>query len=303
MNKFLILKLIITFMGCSSSCASSNDDVHSINKQLKNNKTQLQLSEREEDLNDNIKNNKKKNNSKLNTNNNSNSNNNINNDKEHSIINEKNHPKVAKRNRRHNNVGTYIFHSDIKSNLSKKEENDLNELDNLLLEDDNNNNNENGINNENNESNNNEEESNEEEEQEEEENDFGVLIDENIKEIYQSDLLEDDIIAMVSNAVSHSIINRNNGKSLNEKQITVIGTIIHDVLFSRHTFDLSRPIKHKSLKNVLVKVSIRKLSTQLIKETYFRGKKVTKKQLKKALKEIIGDSTLRDIRVLRIEIF
>ena len=175
----------------------------------------------------------------------------------------------------------------------------MNELDNLLLEDDNNNN-ENSINNENNESNNNEEESNEEEE---EENDFGVLIDENIKEIYQSDLLEDDIIAMVSNAVSQSIINRNNGKSLNEKQIIVIGTIIHDVLFSKHTFDLSRPIKHKSLKNVLVKVSIRKLSTQLIKETYFRGKKVTKKQLKKALKEIVGDSTLRDIRVLRIEIF
>ena len=54
MNKFLILKLIIAFMGCGSSCASSNDDVHSINKQLKNNKTQLQLSEREEDLNDNI---------------------------------------------------------------------------------------------------------------------------------------------------------------------------------------------------------------------------------------------------------
>lgn len=300
MNKFLFLKLIITFMGCGSSCASSNDDVHSINKQLKNNKTQLQLSEREEDLNDNIKNNNKKNNSKLNTNNNSN--NNINNDKEHSIINEKNHPKVAKRNKRHNNVGTYIFHSDIKSNLSKKEENDLNELDNLLLEDDNNNNN-NDINNENIESNNNEEESNEEEEEQEEENDFGVLIDENIKEIYQSDLLEDDIIAMVSNAVSQSIINRNNGKSLNEKQITVIGTIIHDVLFAKHTFDLSRPIKHKSLKNVVVKVSIRKLSTQLIKETYFRGKKVTKKQLRKALKEIVGNSTLRDIRVLRIEIF
>ena len=133
---------------------------------------------------------------------------------------------------------------------------------------------------------------------------FGVLIDENIKEIYQSDLLEDDIIAMVANAVSQSMINnKNNDKSLNEKQITVIGTIIHDVLFAKHTFDLSRPIKHKSLKNVVVKVSIRKLSTQLIKETYFRGKKVTKKQLRKALKEIVGNSTLRDIRVLRIEIF
>ena len=280
-------------MGCGSSSASSNDDTHSVNKLVKNNTAQFQLSEREEDLNENIRHNKNKNIYKGNTNNNSN--NKSINDKE---INQNEPLTIKKRHKRRNNVGTFIFHSELTKNLSKKEENDLNELDNLLLEDDNNNNNDdNGINNENYDEE--EEESNEEQE----EDDFGVLIDENINEIYQSDLSEDDIITMVSNAVSQSMRNKHNDKSLNEKQIIVIGTIIHDVLFAKHTFDLSRPIKHKSLKNVLVKVSIRKLSTKLIKETYFRGKKVTKKQLKKALKEIVGDSALRDIRVLRIEIF
>ena len=134
-------------------------------------------------------------------------------------------------------------------------------------------------------------------------NEFGVIIDESIKEIYQSDLSEDDIIVMVANALAQHNPTQDKTKTLNTKQITVIGTIIYDVLFSNHTFDKSKPIKHKSLKGILVKVSIQKLTLQLLKETYFKNKKVSKKNLEKALKEIVGDSKLKDINVLRIEIF
>ena len=134
-------------------------------------------------------------------------------------------------------------------------------------------------------------------------NKFGVIIDESIKEIYQSDLSEDDVITMVANALAQHNPTQDKTKTLNTKQITVIGTIIYDALFSNHTFDKSKPIKHKSLKGILVKVTIQKLTLQLLKETYFKNKKVSKKNLERALKEIVGDSNLKDIKVLRIEIF
>jgi hypothetical protein len=134
-------------------------------------------------------------------------------------------------------------------------------------------------------------------------NKFGVIIDESIKEIYQSDLSEDDVITMVANALAQHNPTQDKTKTLNTKQITVIGTIIYDALFSNYTFDKSKPIKHKSLKGILVKVTIQKLTLQLLKETYFKNKKVSKKNLERALKEIVGDSNLKDIKVLRIEIF
>ena len=134
-------------------------------------------------------------------------------------------------------------------------------------------------------------------------NEFGVIIDESIKEIYQSDLSEDDVIVMVANALAQHNPTQDKTKILSNKQITVIGTIIYDALFSTHALDKSKPIKHKSLKGVLVKVTIQKLTLQLLKEAYFKDKKVSKKNLEKALKEIAGDSKLKDINVLRIVIF
>ena len=148
--------------------------------------------------------------------------------------------------------------------------------------------------NEENESEEKEEEENEESEEEEDENandtlppsnptrkslkiqDYnnGIILAENIKQVFQPNLSKESIISMIKAALNQSQAKRNrNQKRLSPKQIATIGSIIHSTLSKKgkqQRKSFAEPITHPLLKNVLVKVGLRDLTPDLLKQTCFK---------------------------------
>ena len=180
--------------------------------------------------------------------------------------------------------------------------------------------------NEENESEEKEEEENEESEEEEDENandtlppsnptrkslkiqDYnnGIILAENIKQVFQPNLSKESIISMIKAALNQSQAKRNrNQKRLSPKQIATIGSIIHSTLTKKgkqQRKSFAEPITHPLLKNVLVKVGLRDLTPALLKQTCFKDKAVTNEEIKKALEDIAQGNNTSDIKVLTIEI-
>ena len=180
--------------------------------------------------------------------------------------------------------------------------------------------------NEENESEEKEEEENEESEEEEDENandtlppsaptikslkiqDYnnGIILAENIKQVFQPNLSKESIISMIKAALNQSQAKRNrNQKRLSPKQIATIGSIIHSTLTKKgkqQRKSFAEPITHPLLKNVLVKVGLRDLTPDLLKQTCFKDKAVTNEEIKKALEDIAQGNNTSDIKVLTIEI-
>ena len=180
--------------------------------------------------------------------------------------------------------------------------------------------------NEENESEEKEEEENEESEEEEDENandtlhpsdptrkslkiqDYnnGIILAENIKQVFQPNLSKESIISMIKAALNQSQAKRNrNQKRLSPKQIATIGSIIHSTLSKKgkqQRKSFAEPITHPLLKNVLVKVGLRDLTPDLLKQTCFKDKAVTNEEIKKALEDIAQGNNTSDIKVLTIEI-
>lgn len=180
--------------------------------------------------------------------------------------------------------------------------------------------------NEENESEEKEEEENEESEEEEDENandtlppsnptrkslkiqDYnnGIILAENIKQVFQPNLSKESIISMIKAALNQSQAKRNrNQKRLSPKQIATIGSIIHSTLTKKgkqQRKSFAEPITHPLLKNVLVKVGLRDLTSDLLKQTCFKDKAVTNEEIKKALEDIAQGNNTSDIKVLTIEI-
>lgn len=180
--------------------------------------------------------------------------------------------------------------------------------------------------NEENESEEKEEEENEESEEEEDENandtlhpsdptrkslkiqDYnnGIILAENIKQVFQPNLSKESIISMIKAALNQSQAKRNrNQKRLSPKQIATIGSIIHSTLSKKgkqQRKSFAEPITHPLLKNVLVKVGLRDLTPELLKQTCFKDKAVTNEEIKKALEDMAQGNNTSDIKVLTIEI-
>ena len=180
--------------------------------------------------------------------------------------------------------------------------------------------------NEENESEEKEEEENEESEEEEDENandtlhpsdptrkslkiqDYnnGIILAENIKQVFQPNLSKESIISMIKAALNQSQAKRNrNQKRLSPKQIATIGSIIHSTLSKKgkqQRKSFAEPITHPLLKNVLVKVGLRDLTPDLLKQTCFKDKQVTNEEIKKALEDMAQGNNTSDIKVLTIEI-
>ena len=180
--------------------------------------------------------------------------------------------------------------------------------------------------NEENESEEKEEEENEESEEEEDENandtlhpsdptrkslkiqDYnnGIILAENIKQVFQPNLSKESIISMIKAALNQSQAKRNrNQKRLSPKQIATIGSIIHSTLSKKgkqQRKSFAEPITHPLLKNVLVKVGLRDLTPDLLKQTCFKDKAVTNEEIKKALEDMAQGNNTSDIKVLTIEI-
>ena len=180
--------------------------------------------------------------------------------------------------------------------------------------------------NEENESEEKEEEENEEREEEEDENandtlppsaptrkslkiqDYnnGIILAENIKQVFQPNLSKESIISMIKAALNQSQAKRNrNQKRLSPKQIATIGSIIHSTLSKKgkqQRKSFAEPITHPLLKNVLVKVGLRDLTPDLLKQTCFKDKAVTNEEIKKALEDMAQGNNTSDIKVLTIEI-
>ena len=180
--------------------------------------------------------------------------------------------------------------------------------------------------NEENESEEKEEEENEESEEEEDENandtlppsaptrkslkiqDYnnGIILAENIKQVFQPNLSKESIISMIKAALNQSQAKRNrNQKRLSPKQIATIGSIIHSTLSKKgkqQRKSFAEPITHPLLKNVLVKVGLRDLTPALLKQTCFKDKQVTNEEIKKALEDMAQGNNTSDIKVLTIEI-
>lgn len=180
--------------------------------------------------------------------------------------------------------------------------------------------------NEENESEEKEEEENEESEEEEDENandtlppsnptrkslkiqDYnnGIILAENIKQVFQPNLSKESIISMIKAALNQSQAKRNrNQKRLSPKQIATIGSIIHSTLTKKgkqQRKSFAEPITHPLLKNVLVKVGLRDLTPDLLKQTCFKDKAVTNEEIKKALEDMAQGNNTSDIKVLTIEI-
>ena len=180
--------------------------------------------------------------------------------------------------------------------------------------------------NEENESEEKEEEENEESEEEEDENanntlhpsdptrkslkiqDYnnGIILAENIKQVFQPNLSKESIISMIKAALNQSQAKRNrNQKRLSPKQIATIGSIIHSTLSKKgkqQRKSFAEPITHPLLKNVLVRVGLRDLTPVLLKQTCFKDKQVTNEEIKKALEDMAQGNNTSDIKVLTIEI-
>lgn len=134
----------------------------------------------------------------------------------------------------------------------------------------------------------------------------GIILAENIKQVFQPNLSKESIISMIKAALNQSQAKRNrNQKRLSPKQIATIGSIIHSTLAKkgkngRKSF--AEPITHPLLKNVLVKVGLRDLTPDLLKETCFKDKEVTNEEIKQALENMAQGNNTSDIKVLTIEI-
>ena len=111
---------------------------------------------------------------------------------------------------------------------------------------------------------------------------------------------------MIKAALNQSQAKRNrNQKRLSPKQIATIGSIIHSTLTKKgkqQRKSFAEPITHPLLKNVLVKVGLRDLTPDLLKQTCFKDKAVTNEEIKKALEDIAQGNNTSDIKVLTIEI-
>ena len=134
----------------------------------------------------------------------------------------------------------------------------------------------------------------------------GIILAENIKQVFQPNLSKESIISMIKAALNQSQAKRNrNQKRLSPKQIATIGSIIHSTLTKKgkqQRKSFAEPITHPLLKNVLVKVGLRDLTPDLLKQTCFKDKAVTNEEIKKALEDIAQGNNTSDIKVLTIEI-
>lgn len=134
----------------------------------------------------------------------------------------------------------------------------------------------------------------------------GIILAENIKQVFQPNLSKESIISMIKAALNKSQAKRNrNQKRLSPKQIATIGSIIHSTLAKKgkqQRKSFAEPITHPLLKNVLVKVGLRDLTPDLLKQTCFKDKEVTNEEIKKALEDIAQGNNTSDIKVLTIEI-
>ena len=134
----------------------------------------------------------------------------------------------------------------------------------------------------------------------------GIILAENIKQVFQPNLSKESIISMIKAALNQSQAKRNrNQKRLSPKQIATIGSIIHSTLAKKgkqQRKSFAEPITHPLLKNVLVKVSLRDLTPDLLKQTCFKDKEVTNEEIKKALEDMAQGNNTSDIKVLTIEI-
>lgn len=139
--------------------------------------------------------------------------------------------------------------------------------------------------------------------------DNGIVLAENIKQVFQPNLSKDSIISMIKAALAQSQSGKDRTQQrLSPKQISTIGAIIHSTLSSTLLTEEERekrftqPIKHPCLKNVLVKVGLRELSPELLKETCYKDKDVTNEEIKRALEGMAQGNKTSDIKVLTIEI-
>ena len=135
----------------------------------------------------------------------------------------------------------------------------------------------------------------------------GIILAENIKQVFQPNLSKESIISMIKAALNKSQAKRNrNQKRLSPKQIATIGSIIHSTLAKKgkqqQRKSFAEPITHPLLKNVLVKVGLRDLTPDLLKQTCFKDKEVTNEEIKKALEDMAQGNNTSDIKVLTIEI-
>ena len=139
--------------------------------------------------------------------------------------------------------------------------------------------------------------------------DNGIVLAENIKQVFQPNLSKDSIISMIKAALNQSQSGKDRTQQrLSPKQISTIGAIIHSTLSGTSLTEEERekrftqPIKHPCLKNVLVKVGLRELSPELLKETCYKDKDVTNEEIKRALEGMAQGNKASDIKVLTIEI-
>ena len=129
----------------------------------------------------------------------------------------------------------------------------------------------------------------------------GIILSENIRQVFQPNLSKESITSMIKAALNQD----KSKKRLSQKQIGVIGATIHSVLATkgkRKKYNFSEPITHPWLKDVLVKVGLRELTPNLLKQTCYKDKDVTNEEIKEALENMANGEYSTDIKVLTIEI-
>ena len=131
----------------------------------------------------------------------------------------------------------------------------------------------------------------------------GIIFDSSVKDLEQVDLTKEAAVQMVRTAVVESRnIKHKVSVDINDKQIKIIGRIIYDVLCDIDKYDISKPITHPELNYVLIKVALKPLSNENLRNNCYKHKNITHKELKHAVKKVEKGAQVKGIKVLTIQI-
>lgn len=132
----------------------------------------------------------------------------------------------------------------------------------------------------------------------------GLIITGDFSELFLSAPSKDSFLQMIKTALRNSA--KQSSKLTNE-QVTLISSLVYGSVKEGTRFidDYNRPlseyIKHPSLNNVLVKMSIKKVTKEIFKsENCFKSKHINNEDIKREFN--VEDSEDRKLKVLSIEI-
>ena len=136
---------------------------------------------------------------------------------------------------------------------------------------------------------------------------YGIILSPNITQIYQPNLTETSLVKMITDSTSIAKDKQDvHMKQLTQEQIAIVSSIIYESIAlngDNSSVPQLKLIHHPLLENVLVKVCLRDLTLDVLRETCFKDKQVQPADVKQALSDIrTGTVRPKAIKVLSIEV-